>query len=133
MSRETAVESGENPAVQAGLARLIALVEGSRVEAARVLVQELASKWPESEAIQHWRRVLEPPRTSTRKAPPVEPLIRERDWLRAHAHKYPGCWLALSGDRLIAAYPDRARVVTAARAACGDGRFLLFFQPKVKY
>ena len=39
------------------------------------------------------------------------------DWLREHAHEYPGQWLALAGDRLVAHAPDRAAVRAAAEAA----------------
>src|SRR5437016_92610 len=90
--------SNDASAVKADLKRLIALVEGSRVEEARALVQELAANWPDSEAIQHWRRVLEPPGVTFSSGKLAKPLTEEYGWRRAHAHEYPGCWLAVAGD-----------------------------------
>jgi hypothetical protein len=60
---------------------------------------------------------------------PGRPLDRERAWLREHAHAYPGCWLAVHKDRLIAADPDRKTVVAVARADQGNRGVLFFCQP----
>ncbi len=38
-------------------------------------------------------------------------------WLGAHAHEYPGEWIALDGDRLIAHGMNRAEVRAAADAS----------------
>jgi hypothetical protein len=47
-------------------------------------------------------------------------------WLREHAHEYPGQWVALLGDRLIAHGPNRADVRAAHKAAGLDaGQVLL--------
>ena len=56
-------------------------------------------------------------------------MDKERAWLREHAHEYPGCWLAVYEDRLIAAHLRLREVVAAARAALGEEKALLFFQP----
>ena len=74
-------------------------------------------------------RVLEPPRVTAVTGRSSPPWDEERAWLRAHAHEYPGCWLAIQGDRLIAASPDHASVVDAARVAGALDEVLLFFQP----
>lgn len=118
---------------KAELERLISLVESGRVEEARALVVELAAKWPEAGPIRHWRRVLEPPRAYCTTGVPARSLEREYAWLRAHAHEYPGRWLALSGDQLIAADPDRKRVMDEVRATCSPEDALLYFQPRVRY
>jgi hypothetical protein len=115
--------------VKADLDRLVALVEASRVQEARTLVKELAARWPESAAIRHMDRVLEPPRVIATGTMPAPALEQEIAWLRSHAREHPGCWLAIHGDRLIAADPDRRKVVAAAREALGEEGALLFFQP----
>lgn len=37
-------------------------------------------------------------------------------WINEHTSEYPGQWLALDGDRLLAHGPDLAKVAAAARA-----------------
>jgi hypothetical protein len=112
------------------LARLVRLVDDGRIEEARRLAPQLAEKWPESRPIQHPNRVLEPP-----KVIPSPPGLRgrnldpERAWLREHAHEYPGCWLAVYGDRLIAADPDLKKVHQAVRTILPDDFALLHHQP----
>lgn len=41
----------------------------------------------------------------------------EQDWIRAHAKKYPGEWIAVKGSRLIARDTDLAAVTRTVRAA----------------
>jgi hypothetical protein len=117
-----------DPEERADLEELIRLVEKSRVPQARELVVRLVEKWPDSPSVRHWARVLEPPCVLPRWGA-ARSLERERAWLREHAQEYPGCWLAVYEDRLIAASPDRRSVVQAARAELGSEGVLLFFQP----
>ncbi len=111
------------------LDRLKALVEASRVEEAQRLAPELAAKWPDSRAAQHWARVLEPPRILP--TPPGwknRSFDRETTWIRQHGHEYPGCWLGVYEDRLIAADPDLGVVIRAMEAEIGDEMGLLHHQ-----
>jgi hypothetical protein len=57
------------------------------------------------------------------------PLDRERAWLREHGREYPGCWLALDEDRLIAADPDLEVVLSLANQTPEGQRALLYQQP----
>jgi hypothetical protein len=107
--------------MRADLARLSRLVEEGRVEEARRLAPELAKKWPESHPIRHLARVLEPPRVLP--SPPGlrgRSFSRDYDWLREHAHEYPGCWIATYEDRLIVADPSLERVLEIVRATLGN-------------
>jgi hypothetical protein len=119
------------------LAQLRDDVSSGRVEEARAAVQNLEARWPESERVQYWSRVLAPPaaRTLPRPDPRSRPLDRERAWLREHAREYPGCWLAVYEDRLIAADPD-LEVVLAAASQTPEGEHALLYQqparPQVK-
>lgn len=116
-------------AMRADLQQLYRLVEEHRVEDARRLAPELAAKWPDSPEIQHMARVLEPPRIlPSRPGPRARRLDQEHEWLRQHAHEYPGCWITVYHDRLIAADPDFRKVEAATRAAIGDEAALLHFQ-----
>src|SRR2546423_285752 len=105
----TPVES--DPAVAEDLAHLIQLLERDAVEEARVLIRELVVRWPDSERMRHWARVLEPPRTRVERGGRERPLHREQAWLREHAHEHPGCWLSVYHDRLLAADPDLQAVL----------------------
>jgi hypothetical protein len=114
-----AVESAPEPdnpeggaAVQAALAPLRGLLERGDQEGARRLVNGLLERWPDSPRLQHLARVLAPPTTRLRPDIPPSDRSRERAWLRAHAHEYPGCWIAVLGDQLVAADRELQVVVS---------------------
>jgi hypothetical protein len=108
-----------------------AISRGGLVPKAREAVKELEARWPEDPRVQYWARVLAPPRV----IPTPEahrhrrPLDRERAWLKQHAREYPGCWLAVYEDRLIAADPDFGVVLSEARRTLGEGKAFLHYQP----
>ncbi len=41
---------------------------------------------------------------------------RERAWIKEHRHEYAGHWVALAGDRMIAASPNRLEISAAVKA-----------------
>src|SRR5688572_1443111 len=100
MSTATLIE--QKPDLQQALDRLIAMLNSHDVEGARAYVKELVREWPDAERVQHYARVLEPPRVVAVGPATGYSLEREKPWLKTHAHEYPGCWLALDGPRLIA-------------------------------
>jgi len=112
------------------LERLIRLIDEGRVAEARSLSSQLTSRWPDVPAIQRLSTVLEPPRVVPGKPQPARPLDRERAWLQQHAHEYPGCWLAVCGDRLLAATPVLREALRVSREAVGGESPVLFFQPE---
>lgn len=97
------------------LAHLRSLIENGDVEGGRTYVKELEARWPESDDVKYWARVLAPPRVIGFRPASGRTLEREKGWLKAHAREYPGCWLALDGPRLIAASPDLQAVREAAK------------------
>jgi hypothetical protein len=122
--------ASESDALEEQLARLRQLVEQDAVEEARALAKELLSRWPASESVRHWASVLAPPLVSVSPVRQARPLQRERAWLKEHAGEYPGCWLAVFEDRLIAADPDLRTVLATARQTLGAERALLHFEPQ---
>jgi hypothetical protein len=104
------------------LAQFRADVSNGRVPEARAAVKELSACGPESKRGQHWDRVLAPPRVipTPESHRHLRPLDRERAWLKEHAREYPGCWLAVYEDCLIAADPDLG--VNGERIALGCGK-----------
>ncbi|MFN0124496.1 MAG: hypothetical protein ACKV2V_28685 [Blastocatellia bacterium] len=52
---------------------------------------------------------------------PMKDRSREMAWLKEHQHEYAGQWVALDGDRLIAASADRLEISAAVRS---DGAHL---------
>ncbi len=58
-----------------------------------------------------------PPRDKRLPAKPLKDRTRELAWLDAHHHEYAGQWVALDGDRLVAASPNRLEISAAVRAA----------------
>src|SRR5687767_10512034 len=87
---------------KAGVRHLRNLLFTGQGDAARSFVRELAARYPDSEAVTEFARVLAPP--VTRVVPRQgRRLDRDYAWLREHAQEYPGCWLAIHEDELLAA------------------------------
>ena len=74
-------------------------------------------------------RVLPRPTAIVRHRERSRPLDRERAWLRTHARDYPHCWIAVSGDNLVAADPEYAVVLAKVRQTVGVENAVLYFQP----
>lgn len=129
-SRAPTVDTvGDASTVEEDLLRLSDLLGRPDIAGARALIQTLAAKWPDSERVQHFARVLAPPVVSTRPGRPGHSRQRERAWLREHSHKYAGCWLALLGDQLIKADPDLAVVLAELDTVPHGQDALLVFEP----
>jgi len=105
------------------------LLDAGDVEGARSLVAELEIRWPEPERVRHYAHVLVPPTVRMRGDIKARPLNKEWEWLRQHAHEYPGCWLAVLHDQLVVADPDGMVVRAKAREVRGDERPLIYYQP----
>jgi hypothetical protein len=99
------------------------------VAGAYAWAKELEKRWPESERVRHYVRVLAP---GTARVTPGEgrSYDRERAWLRAHAREYPGCWIAVLEGRLIAADPDLGPVLAAAHQTSDPRHTLIHYQPR---
>ncbi|MGH9939567.1 MAG: DUF5678 domain-containing protein [Blastocatellia bacterium] len=54
-------------------------------------------------------------------------------WINEHGNEYPGQWLVLDGDRLLAHGPDLAEVAAAARAAGVRFPLLHLVEPTREY
>ena|SRR5947209_4606799 len=115
------------------LARLQALLTRGRVEEARSFVKELEARWPESDLVRGFARVLAPPVarvTKGREGMTREQSRTESAWLREHAREYPGCWVILLEDRLIAAHPELRAAVEEADRHLGRELGSLYFVPR---
>lgn len=113
----------------ADLLRLRDLLERGDVNGARSLIKELEPKWPDSSRVRHLSRVLAPPQGRTLRGQKGRSRHAERQWLHHNAKDYPGCWLALDGDRLIAADPDLKVVLDAIDQVPHGTDPLLLHQP----
>jgi hypothetical protein len=118
----------EQTELEESLTQLRSQLERGDVEGAREFVGQLAKRWPASERVDYWALVLAPPVARIASGARGRPLDRERAWLKAHAQEYPGCWLAVYGDRLIASDPDLRVVLAETRKALGAEGALLHFQ-----
>lgn len=114
----------------AGLKRMGEMLGNGDVEGARAWVKELEMRWPESERVRHYARVLAPPTVRTVPRRGGRGFAKEHAWLKAHAREYPGCWIAVLEDQLIAADPDLRRVLAAARGTSDPMHTLIHFQPR---
>ena len=112
------------------LTRLRDLLARGDVKTARALVKELEQRWPDAARVRHYARVLEPPKVRMRPDIPARSSEREWKWLEEHGHEYPGRWLAVYGDRLIAADRDLQAVLARIREAIGEESAFLFHQPE---
>jgi hypothetical protein len=113
----------------ASLERIRSLLEESDVEGARALARELEQRWPDDERVRYWARVLAPPVARVLRGVRIRRLDRENAWLREHAREYPGCWLAVFGDGLVAADPDLEVVLSKVGQTPGAQTALLHYEP----
>jgi len=97
------------------LARLRRLLEDADVEGARALARSMTWAWPDDPVVREYAKVLAPPVFLGRRPASGRSLVRERRWLAEHGHEHPGCWLAVSGDKLVAADSDLSQVLEAIR------------------
>jgi len=114
--------------VEEVLRRLLALIEGDKVEEARALVAYATQSNPDSLALRRWARLLRPPEATLSIRKRFRDTRPEREWLNTHRHDYPGCWLAVANGRLVAADPDLERVQEAIRDAVGDDGAVICYQ-----
>src|SRR5437879_3103102 len=99
----------QDPQYLGEMARLQSLLSRGKVEEARRFSRELEGRWPNSDLVRRFARVLAPPGArgvEVRKGLSREQTEKETTWLREHAQEHPGCWIVLDGDRLIAAHPS---------------------------
>jgi hypothetical protein len=123
-----ASEERDDQELIAALEQIRHLIETSAVEEARALAKEMAARWPDDKDVRHWARVLAPAKARVIPGRGGRPLDQERAWLREHAHEYPGCWLAVYGDQLIAADPDLSQVMRIMRQTPGGDEAALHLQ-----
>jgi hypothetical protein len=133
VQKEIATAADETPALPEELARLKELVETSRIDEARALVKQMEARWPGcSERVRRFAKVLALPVARVapgayRKTP--EQVDAENRWMEENRGKYPGNWVVIFGDQVIAVGPDLRAVNEKARAALGDRIGLLLFHP----
>lgn len=113
----------------ADLSQLHALLARGDVEGARGFVSELQQRWPENDRIRHLAHVLAPPTVRHIPRSLDRSLRPEQIWLQKHAREYPGCWLAVFGDHLVAADPRLATVLDIVGKTPGAETALIHFQP----
>ncbi|MBI3909932.1 MAG: hypothetical protein HY320_03250 [Armatimonadetes bacterium] len=126
----TTPSTSDEDRLREDLARLRAMLEQGDIEGARAFIKELEARWPDSEAVRHFARVLAPPKVIRSDAPAGRSYARERAWLREHAREYPGCWLAVHGDRLITADPSLKVVLGKVREIPGAEDALLHYNAR---
>lgn len=97
------------------LTELEELVSRGDLEEAREYLSGLERLAPNDERIRRFAQVLAPPVIAVSQHGTSQPRVQEYAWLREHAHEYPGCWLAVLGDRLIAYDPDVNVVMATIR------------------
>src|SRR5918997_318632 len=89
------------------LLRMNDLLSEQDIEGARALIRELREQWPDSERVRRYDEILNPgPARVLHGQRSGRPWGRARDWLKIHAQEYPGCWLAVHEEGLIAAAPQ---------------------------
>ncbi len=107
-----------------------ALVESSRIKEARLRTDEFLRIWPDSKLLQIGRRILAPdvakvsPSTGPRRS-----REKENRWLQDNARNYPGEWLLVFEDRLVASGPDLDEVIRKGQETPEGREGVLWFQP----
>lgn len=59
-------------------------------------------------------------------------LSSSRDWLSKHAREYPGCWIAVLGNKLLIADPSIDSVMAEVKERNAEGSAVVYFQPADK-
>jgi hypothetical protein len=125
----------QDPQFRQEVESLQSLLSRGKIEEARRLAGELERRWPDSDLARRFARVLAPPVARVvqgRSGLSREQTEKESAWLREHAREYPGCWVILDGDRLIAAHPSlRAAMEEADRQVGGELGTLHYIGAKV--
>jgi hypothetical protein len=123
----------ENPQYSEEVATLQSLLSRGRVEEARCLVNELQVRWPESDLVRRFARVLAPPTARVVEGRSVQTREQAREegaWLRDNARNYPGCWVILLGGQLLAAHSKlRLAIEEADRQAGPDVGSIHYIPP----
>jgi hypothetical protein len=127
---DEAREATDQERLAADLRQLYDLLERERIDEARRYVKELEQRWPDAERVQHYAHVLAPPVAQSRPDLKTRSMHRELAWVREHAHEYPGCWLSVFEDQLVAADPDLQVVLAKTREALGHADVLAVRAPK---
>jgi hypothetical protein len=115
---------------EAGLNHLRRLLATGQGESARSFVLDLVARYPDSEAVVHFARVLAPPVTRLVPGRQGRSLDQDYAWLREHAREYPGRWLAVYQNELISAAPELKTVLAQLHAAPRYQEALLHFEPE---
>ncbi|MBN1461663.1 MAG: hypothetical protein JXA57_19195 [Armatimonadetes bacterium] len=108
------------------------LVGEGRVREARESLRRALALFPESAHLRQWQELLAPPRVRRVKEARTPSRQREREWLKLHAHEYRGQWVALAGERLLAAGPTFGEVLAQARATGEAARALVHWIPRAR-
>ena len=106
------------------------LVESSRVREARERTAEFLKTWPDSRRLNTAARILAP--AVAKAVPPRKPQRShslENKWIVENARNYPGEWLLVFEDRLIASGPDLDEVIALGQQSEEGRDGVLWFQP----
>lgn len=94
-------QNGCEDAVERELTEISELVSNGRVPEARRRIRVLAEQRPEHAGARKVAEALGPPRAVPRWGA-TRSRLKEIAWLREHAREYPGEWLAVLDDQLLA-------------------------------
>lgn len=115
--------------LEEGLAHARSLLENGNLSGARACLSRFGEEWPEAERVARLSRLLTPAAVRLESEKPELSRTEEHQWLREHAHEYPGRWLALLGGKLIAAEQELSTVLDQVRRTARPDDVLLHFVP----
>ncbi len=81
-----------------------------------IFEQNRLARLLEERRAQQAPKPAKPPRDKRLPDRPAIDDSRERAWIEEHRREYAGMWVALDGDRLIAASTDRMEISAAIKA-----------------
>lgn len=120
------VQSGREKTTHAIAIAIRTLVESDRVDRARELARTGWELFPDDDEIQHWHRILGPPKIK-RIALQGQRRGGEAKWLRENADDYRGKWVVLFGSELVGV-GDRLRAAVKMAQDKGYGSGTLVHQ-----
>jgi len=132
MAQTTEIEISSDESAEAGLNRLRELLGAGYIKEARSLLAKLHSLYLLDVEVDRYVRLLSRPTFRKVNIPQEDrrSFRKEFDWLKEHAHEYPGRWLAVYDGELVASGEHFREVRETAFNALHKEIALMHYQPK---
>lgn len=111
LTEEAHPASGTAADAAGSIAEIRRLVHDGRLGEARELLAQVQGRGVEHPEVAKWANILAPPQCLPPSPPRSATSLRDNEaWLRTHAARYFGRWVALRAGELLGSDPDRVKL-----------------------